>query len=56
MLEFVESGGFVFKDFIEICVLFYPVSKSPCDKAEIPVSLNLVDVSELIMVKIKRIF
>ena len=39
-----------------IGVLLYPVGKSPCSKAEIPVSFDLFDVSYLIVVEVKRIF
>jgi len=36
--------------------LLYPVSKSPCDKAKIPVSFNLVNMPDLVMVKVESIF
>src|SRR3990167_985744 len=39
-----------------IGILLDPISKSPCDKAEIPVSINLVDMPNLVVVKVKGIF
>ena len=33
-----------------------PISKSPGGKAEIPVSINFVDMPDLIVVKVKSIF
>ena len=56
MLGFIKGCRFVFKDFIEISILLYPVSKSPCNKAEIPVLINLFNVPDLVVVKIKCIF
>ncbi len=36
--------------------MFDPVGESPCNKTEVPVSINLVDMSDLVVVKVKGIF
>ena len=48
--------GFCFKDFSKIGILLDPISKSPGGKAEIPVSINFVDMPDLIVVKVKVSF
>ena len=45
----------MFKDFIEIGALLYPVSKSPCNEAQIPVSFNLLNVPYLVVIKVKGV-
>ena len=55
MLEFIKGCRFVFKDFIEIGILLYPVGKSPGNKAQVPVPFNPVDMPDLIVVKVKGI-
>ena len=47
--------GFVSKDFSKIGILFDPIGKSPCNKTKIPVSVNLVDMSDLVVIEVKGI-
>ena len=39
-----------------IGILLDPISKSPGDKAEIPVSINFVDMANLVVVKVESVF
>lgn len=55
-LDFVKGGRFRFNDFSKIGILLDPISKSPGGEAEIPVSINFIDMPELIVVKVKSIF
>jgi len=55
LLELIKGCRLCFKDFIEIGVLLYPVGKSPCNEAQIPVSFNLLNVPYLVVVKVKGV-
>ena len=55
MFDFVEGFRFCFKDFSKIGILFDPIGESPCNKTKISVSVNLVDVSDLVVIKVKGV-